>query len=181
MKKWNCLVCSTRIQLRIHSVWNEKYIFTLEQSIWVIVTFPFFFVRQTFSASRKGCLGELAASWGGRRRFAQPLSQPWTHLMLLCRGRAECCIFLFPLLCSGQQPCPGVAGRGGNGNSSAAFSWFHMAQAQLARGGWLFPEPHSPGGPHEVGVCSGTWHGAERPEADTGCSLKPPWWATSHQ
>lgn len=143
--------------------------------------FFFFFVRQTFSASRKGCLGELAASWGGRRRFAQPLSQPWTHLMLLCRGRAECCIFLFPLLCSGQRPCPGVAGRGGNGNSSAAFSWFHMAQAQLARGGWLFPEPHSPGGPHEVGVCSGTWHGAERPEADTGCSLKPPWWATSHQ
>lgn len=70
----------------------------------------FFFVRQTFSAPRKGCLGELAASWGGRRRFAYPLSQPWTHLMLLCRGRAKCCIFLFPLLCSGQLPCPGAQG-----------------------------------------------------------------------
>lgn len=61
--------------------------------------------------------------------------------MLLCRGRAECCIFPpwgsccqpfpSPLLCSGQLPCPGsprVAGRCGYGNSSTAFSWLHMAQ-----------------------------------------------------
>lgn len=109
-------------------------------------SFLFLFARQTFSEPRKGCLGKLAASWGGRR-FDYPFSQPWTHLMLLCRGRAECCIFLSwgsccqpfssPMLCFGQLPCPGSprgAGRCGYGNSSTAFSWLHKAQPQLALG-----------------------------------------------
>lgn len=122
----------------------------LEQSIWAIVIFTsfFLFVRQTFSAPRKRCLGELAAPYRGRKIFDHPLSQPWTHLMLLCRSRTECCIFLpwgsccqsfpCPTLCSGELPSPGsprVAGRCGCGNSSSAFSWLHMAQPQLALGG----------------------------------------------
>lgn len=96
--------------------------------------FFFLFGRQTFSAPRKGCLGELTASWGGRRRSDHPLSQPQTHLVLLCRGRAECCIFLpwgsccqpfsSPMLCSGQPPClgsPRVAGGRGYGTAALPF------------------------------------------------------------
>lgn len=167
----------------------------LEQSIWAIAIFSFFFFlfgRQTFSAPRKGCLGELTASWVGRRRSDHPLSQPQTHLVLLCRGRAECCIFLpwgsccqpfsSPMLCSGQAPAWGAHGWQVDMGMEQQHCLFLVTHGSATAGtGWLFSERHSPHGPHEVGVCFGGQHEAECLEADTWCSLKPPWWATSHQ
>lgn len=183
MKKWNCLVCSTQIQLRIHSVWNEKYIFILEQSIWAIVIFPSFFCQTKIFSTQEGMLRRACCFLGSEQKMCLSLipaldtphavvqGQGWVLHLSPLRKLLPALLFPHALLWAAALPrkprqadvAVGTAALPFLGSMWLSHSW-HWVGDSSQSGAALAAQRLGCALGYGMGLC-----------------LKPPWWATSHQ